>query len=277
MNKIKDSLSNFRKLFEQSIKVDVIAEFNLCTCKNTDYVSIAKKKMEDNHFDILPIEDEKGIIDSYIQFSDIENIENGICQDYAKSISPSHLISDYTSLLDLFSIIKDRSFIFVIKKNKVSGIVTKADLHKLPVRIFLFGIITLLEMHLLRLINIYFPNDESWKKEIKPKRLDYAENLLKKKKDKNEETTLVDCLQMCDKRDLILKSDEICEKLSSNFSKKKIRSMLTKAQDLRDNLAHSQKNITNNWSETIELISDIEKFIELCEKNFSRNIGDGSL
>ena len=47
----------------------------------------------------------------------------------------------------------DKEFIYVLKGGSIEGIVTRADINKPIVRIYLFGLISLCELHLNYWIN----------------------------------------------------------------------------------------------------------------------------
>jgi hypothetical protein len=71
----------------------------------------------------------------------------------------------------------------------------------LPVRLWLFGRVTLIEMHLLRLIREHYPA-EGWRQQLSPARLEAAGRLLRQRQARHEAVDLADCLEFCDKRDL---------------------------------------------------------------------------
>ena len=96
--------------------------------------------------------------------------------------------------------------VFVVVMGEVSGIITKGDLQKAPVRLWLFGVLSLLEMQFLRLIRTAYPQD-TWKGFVSENRLGKAGQLLQERKRRNEAIDLADCLQFADKRTIVLRSD----------------------------------------------------------------------
>ena len=82
----------------------------------------------------------------------------GCVKDHLQTIRPDDLISDSTELADLFKVLGIRPSVFVLAGSAVTGIVTRADLNKPPLRIYLFGLISLLEMHLLYWVRSEFPS-----------------------------------------------------------------------------------------------------------------------
>lgn len=257
MSKVKHDISNFMKLFENTVTINDIAEFNLCTCKSQELVSEIEKRMKSDGFDIFPLERDGKIV-SYINQG---KLCGNKCEDCAIPISPELLIANSTPLASFIEIMKNKDFLFVLKGNKISGIITKADLQKLPVRIFLFGLITLLEMQLLMVIREHFEGN-SWKTYLSQERLKKAEQLHNQRKDRKEDIDLIDCLQLCDKRTIIIKKQDLLEKLK--YSKKSLEDFLQEVEELRDKLAHAQKDIATgySWNEILDLAPKIEQFIQ---------------
>mgnify|MGYP005641987019 CR=1 FL=1 len=160
---------------------------------------------------------------------------------------------------------RDSPRVFVLDRNRVSGIVTRGDLQKAPVRMLLFGLLTLLEMQLLRLIRIYYLQD-SWQKLLKEDRLNSAKERLAERQARNEAIGLADCLQFCDKRVIILKTPEVRESIGLK-SKNSGERLLKCAEDLRNKLAHAQDLVTgSSWPAVIDLAKDIEAILKKCEE-----------
>jgi hypothetical protein len=254
------SYKNLRSLYEQNITVNSIAE-PLDTCNLNDDASIIKNMMVIKDYDFLGIED-NGIVIGYVVR---DELMEGICKEYYRRFSPTDLVSESTPLLHTLFIFKENERIFVLEGNRVTKVVTLADLQKPPIRMLLFGLISLLEMHLYRVINDYFPND-TWKQHLNPKRIKLAEDLFSLRKSKNEAIQLSDCLQICDKRDIILNESRLRELLGIE-TKSKGNHFFKKLEELRNNLAHSQNlNTENSWNETLSLIEQTERLLEECEK-----------
>ena len=146
-----------------------------------------------------------------------------------------------------------------------TGIVTRGDLQKAQVRMLLFGLVTLLEMQFLRLILFYYPND-SWGKYLSKSRLESAKKLQEERQKRDEALNLADCLQFCDKTDLIFKLSELRERLGLE-TKKAAHSLCSRIEGLRNKLAHAQDIVTGTtWPELIELEEQIEELVRRCER-----------
>lgn len=261
MKQLKSSSQDLRYLFENITVKHVLERLQCCNAKE-DAVVI-KKRMKKLDFDVMGIKD-KGITYGYVKKSELIN------EPYKKHehiFRLSELVAESMPLIDLLPILRDNQRVFVLERNQVNGIVTRGDLQKAPVRMFLFGLITLLEMNLLYLIRIYYPKD-SWTKHLKDNRLKKAEKLQSIRKERNEAIDLADCLQFCDKRDLILKKSEILKNIGIK-SKKSIKQTLESAENLRNNLAHALDIVEGlSWTKVINLTKEIELFIKRCEESY---------
>lgn len=263
MKQLKSTSQDLRDLFERSITVKHVAE-KLKSCKAHDDSTVVRKLMEKLDFDVMGIEDD-GAVYGYVEQS---KLETGQCMKYQRIFHPSELIAESTSLIDILPILRDKPRVFVLDRNKVTGIITRGDLQKAPVRMLLFGLVTLLEMHLLHLVRIYYPGD-SWQEFLNDTRLEKAKEVFSQRRAKNEAIDLEDCLQFCDKKELILRSTQIrdCIGLKSKEDEAGGELLLKSAEDLRNKLAHAQDIVTGTtWPEIIDLAEEIEALLKRCEE-----------
>jgi hypothetical protein len=258
MKQLKSNSQNLKDLFEQTITARFIAEPFRSFDANSDAFKV-RSFMEEQDYDVVGVRRE-GLIVGYVAKEELSEGAVAAKVHYFDS----ELIADTTTLVEVFKLLRARLRVYVIYLNEVSGIVTKGDLQKAPVRMWLFGLVSLLEMQLLRLIRGCHP-DDSWKEFLKEARLNDAQKVFAERKAKNEEIDLADCLQFCDKRDILKSSDEI-RRLIGIESKKQVESFLKKAETLRNNLAHTQDIITGFWPEVADTIERIESLLERMEK-----------
>ena len=260
----KEKLGSYRKLrslYEQNINVNSISEI-LETCKLTDDALWTKNYMLSKDYDVIGVED-GGIIIGYVLRDELK--DEGSCNDYYRNFSPIEIVSEATPLIQALNILKESERIFILEGNRVTKVVTLADLQKQPIRMLLFGLISLLEMQLNRIIKEYLP-DNTWQNHLHPKRLEYAQNLFLDRKSRNEAIELSDCLQICDKREIIVNELKLRELLEIE-TKKKGNVFFKELEKLRNNLAHSQDlNTSSSWNEIFILIQQIEACLERCEK-----------
>lgn len=263
MKQLRSGLKDSRNLFEEEVTVKSISE-SLRSCSCSDDAVLVRNTMQELDFDVMGIE-EKGEVYGYVHRSDLGA---GPCKKYQSIFHPSELVADSTSLMDVLRILHDNPRIFVLERNRVTGIVTRGDLQKAPVRMLLFGIITLLEMHLLRILRIYYEK-ASWQNHLSDNRLDYAKRIFEKRKSRNEDIGLADCLQFCDKTKLVLRLSRIREEVQKQCGKS-AKTLLKQAEKMRDKLAHAQDIVEGStWMEVTDLTGDIQGLLELLEHHRS--------
>jgi hypothetical protein len=219
-----------------------------------------RKRMDTADFDVLGV-NENNQVSGYVEKT---NLGAGRCKDYQKIFHPSQLIANSTPLIDILPIMKENNWIFVLEKNHVTSIVTRADLQKAPVRMLLFGLTTLLEMNMQRIIESFYERD-AWQQFLSWGRLESARTFLTKRQRRNEAIGLLDCIQFCDKIHLVVRSAELSRKLG--ILDKRTKQRLGAIEDLRNRLAHAQDIVTgSSWEEVIDLTEFIGLLIQRCEE-----------
>ena len=250
---------DLRRLFENSVSVQHLSE-EFVAVQASSEGSTACKLMKRRGFDTLGVEEE-GSVFGYIERS---RLEDGPLEGQIEMFHPSELVADSTPLLDVLPILLGKPRVFVLKGNRITEIVTRADLQKAPVRMLIFGLISLLEMSFLGLIRDYYPED-SWKGVLSDGRLRKARDLFELRQQLNEEIDLIDCIQFSDKGTLILKND----KLRAHLGLDPIpdgRRELKRIERLRDKLAHAQDIVQgSSWAEIIKQIELMERLVIKCE------------
>lgn len=210
-------------------------------------------------FDVAGVmSDPMGLV---IGFVVANELLDGTVEGHKRPLNADCLISDGTAIAVLLNVLRTKERAFVLIGAEVKGIVTFADLNKPPVRVYLFGLVSLLEMHLRFWIRTSYPND-SWKKALKNKRIEYANELQAERQKLNQQIDLLDCLQVCDLRDLLLGNEKLRKRLGIE-SKGKGEKLLGEAEKLRDRLAHSQQDLVEGttWRELIDLVEKMEALV----------------
>ena len=175
------------------------------------------------------------------------------CRD-TNNIRPlcdSEVISESTPILDVIEILCSKEQVFVKVKRNITHLVTRSDLDTIPVRIWLYGMISLFEVELKAKIIRELIN---WEDLLPSARLEKAKELYLLKKSKNEEINMLGCTQLVDLGTIIFKSWEHFQTFfPSDLSKNTIRSSFSEINFLRDTLAHGQK-LQQEWPEIHDLI-----------------------
>ena len=135
------TFKELQTLFIDQITTKFIFE-PLDSCNINDNGLDVKRKLETNHFDIVGVTDNDN---NFIGYAKTEELRNDIIANSRRDFG-NLIIIDSTPISKLFSLLAPAGFIFVKHADKIVGIVTKADINKIVIRIYLFGIISLFEM-----------------------------------------------------------------------------------------------------------------------------------
>ena len=255
-------VSELRGLFEVAITARIIQE-PLKACFYNDEALIVGEELRRLGFDITGIKrDENSKIEGYVKGADLTT---GRCSQYVNPISPLDLIAESTPLIKVLDVLREKMHVFVLVGDEVAGIITRADLQKPPVRILLFGLISLFEMHLTYQIRKCYPA-ESWVEILPESRLQMAKDLLEKRKGRNEEIDLLSCLQITDKKTLMLASEEMRDHFGFLVIKT-AEQILTRVGKIRDKLAHSQDLVAGTtWEEIIDVSVAVQDMLERSDR-----------
>jgi hypothetical protein len=224
--------------------------------------------LRDRGFDIAGVMESKE--GSVIGFVSTEDLLGGEIGDHLNAINAEHLVSDAMLIGDLLKLLRAKNRAFVLIGSEVRGIVTLADLNKPPIRVYLFGLVSLLEMHLRFWVRAVYP-ENSWQKLLKDERLEAAQELLSVREKRDNQIDLLDCLQFCDKRDLLLVNEGARNMLGIQ-SKSKGEDFLCKAENLRNRLAHSQQDLVEGttWPKLIDLVDEMEAVVHRSDEEVER-------
>lgn len=194
-----------------------------------------------------------------------------------RQFAPGELIAESASvrkLLEGFCKPTQRRY-FVLDGTDVTAIVTESDLNKPPVRAWLFALVSLLEFHMDFWVSDHYRGD-TWEKALSPGRLRLAENIQAQRKvSARTAVQLRDCLQFCDKRDLVLSAPDLCKTLGL-VDGEPSESSLEKAEKLRNSLAHAQERLTTDltWGEIGSLVGWIEGFLDRSDTEVEKVTDD---
>ena len=257
MKQLKSSIEDLREIFDKSVKARHIT-VSFCSFDESAIAQDVKVILDENAFDVVGVRT-NGTINGYAYRRDLAEGKLG---KYSKEFNQCELLSDNTSIPEVLEVIIKFNRVFILSFGRVAGIITRGDLQKVPIRMWLFSLISLIEMQMLRIIRKRFP-ENSWDKLISPGRNEKAKKFFVDNKSKNEEIDLVDCLQFCDKYTIISKTQDLLEKLQCD--KNDFCALLKELNNLRDDLAHAQDIITADWPNIITLSKKAEEFLKTCE------------
>jgi predicted transcriptional regulator len=252
VKQLKSSVSELRRLFDEAIPASSIAEAFVSFDDESNALA-AVAFMREREFDVVGVR-HSGLPVGYILQSEVTH---GTLGEHLHDFAEDECLPDRSPLLDALRVIGQHDRAFVRSLGIVTGIITRGDLQKAPVRMWFFNLVSLLEMQMLRLVRECYPQDEKWRTLIGPDRIKGAQRLLRDRQDRNEATDLADCLQFCDKRTIVVKTGDVWKLFGD--SRTHAERFLEDVEYLRNDLAHSQDIVTGHWPAVVELAELVEK------------------
>lgn len=261
-------LHSLNEIFERNVECVLVAEPLLSFDEHTS-VKDVKRVIAGKGFDYVGVRT-GGVLSKYAIAADL--VEGNELAKHALPLDPTAVVDAFTPLLGIAKKLsgKDgdaRESVFVSLNGKVWGIVNLADMTKIPARIWLFGLVSLLEMALSELVLSLLNDDiEELKSALKASRLAAAEGIFEERQKTRTEITLFECLQFCDKRDLIT-AKLGTKKISHAFgkSKKQFESEMKSLETMRNDLAHAQ-NYGQMVREYLLLAETAEGYIQSIDR-----------
>lgn len=169
-------------------------------------------------------------------------------------ISPDEVFSADIPLFEVFPFIALNRRAFIGRNSKITHIATRSDLDKIPVRLGLFGLISVLESVLREIVRSSLPK---WEASLSEERLDSAKKLYELKTARSEEIDLIQCLQLGDLGSIFSKNKRY-KIFGASLSRNIYVDRMGNIGKLRDSLAHSQDILPFDWKEISTMIDFIK-------------------
>ncbi len=149
--------------------------------------------------------------------------------------------------------------VFIEWRGEVAGVITRRDLQKPPLRMWLFGAITVLDANLTWAVAELYP-DDSWQSQITPGRLEKAVALRAERQRRGSDFTLLDCLQVKDKAEILV-SDAASLAALGLQSRREADRFTRDIEKLRNHLAHAQELEAEHLATATLLASSIHTIL----------------
>lgn len=212
--------------FEHAFQVQHITTFNLLTCNIDDDVHELRERFPS--FDQMPVSDGVHII-GVVEPLSIHGA--GTVRDYIQPLQESMLVAAHQPLADFLPVLADQpSYRLVLKGTRISGIVTRSDVLKLPVRLLAFALVTHLEMTMSALIQRRWTHTDAWLAALPSKR---KQNVLRKQslfQQRRQEPPLIELTEFADKRTLVARGYGLAAAFEDE---------LKDVEELRHKIAHA--------------------------------------
>ncbi|MEN8176587.1 MAG: HD domain-containing protein [Pseudomonadota bacterium] len=194
-----------------------------------------------------------GVVEGFIRLDDLRGGGDDLRR---RAFGSDQVLSADASLSDVIHVLTRYEYCFVTLLGSPDAVITRAEIQKPVARMWLFGMITMIEINLAERIRVTWP-DGSWHRLLSAARLRKTEELFEERRRRNQHTDLVDCLQLSDKAQVLMRSDE--QLLEFGFaSRSAARRAIKELESLRNNLAHAQDIVTHDWPQIARMTRRIE-------------------
>jgi hypothetical protein len=195
-----------------------------------------------------------GAVHGYLRLSDLEA---GQCADCFRHFTVDQVLSGSAALSDVIHVLTRHDYCFVTLLDSVSGVISRDDINKPMVRMWLFGIVTMIEMGLVQMIKDKYP-EQSWQSVVSAGRLEKARQIQAERQRRNQYCELIDCLQLSDKGQILMASQSAMKRLG--FETKGVAKRAVKElESLRNHLAHAQDIVSHDWAQIARLSQRMEE------------------
>jgi hypothetical protein len=252
----RNSYYDIDNTFLRSLTLRDIAEPLASFDAQTD-AEIVRTALQQQRLQIAGVR-ESGFVAGYLT---IDELGEGPCGKFCHPISEAKILPGSAHLSELVLALDQVPYFFVNFLGEISGIVTRDDLDDPPVRMWLFGLITLIELRLLTLIERRFPHD-GWQAYLSDKRIEKAITLQQERRRRKQNPTLLDCLQFSDKAQVVIRDEQLRTQVGFQ-SRRQAEQAIKNLEKLRNNLAHAQDIVSLDWQTIVNLSQNLETVIEI--------------
>jgi hypothetical protein len=195
-----------------------------------------------------------------VGFVERPGLGDGPCGAGLKEVPPGAVLADSAPLSAAVRVLAGEPQAFVTAFGEVAGVVARDDLQKPPARMWLFGMVTLIELRYTRLIAELCPG-ESWREFLSEGRVKKAEDLMAERRRRHRSVGLLDCLQLSDKGQIVARNEGIRSR-TVFASRRQAEDAIRLLEGLRNNLAHAQDIVSADWEAIVLLSGHLDRALE---------------
>jgi hypothetical protein len=241
--------ASMHNILTQTITVGDIAEslVSLDGCSTRDeFRSLASAR----DFDVLGAR-AQGLVMGYVDCARLPAGDGPVDVEF---VVPEAVISQDTPLPLAIVALETHRRVFVEALGGICGIATRDDLEKAPARMWLFGVLTLVETALRRIVRGRHA-DGGWTELLSASRVARGEKLADERLRRGEIVDALDCLQFEDLGNLVARHEDIRELFHFSSRRATERRMKEWAK-LRNHIAHSQGYVRANWPLLVRIANE---------------------
>ena len=236
MNAIWSSSSNTQlrillQMAEDSMRVTELAETDLQWAKPEWSARQTLDWMHEHSFDAAPIDDpepHRVVVAKQLRPSDASVALQ------ARPLDAALLVSSDLSLADGIMRLKRQQFYFVLQRDRLRGIVARADLQRPAVSMIIFSLILVSEAAMREIIGRNLAS--VWFEELRPRLRAQVDEVYAIRLKTNTQVTKLDCVMTHDLLALLQKCPRVVDQLG--FTETRYKKWKERLRVLRDTLAH---------------------------------------
>jgi len=242
-----------------TIKLVMTPRNEFVTCEDDEPITLLKKKLE--KFDLLPVSSER--IQYFVSKSNVERLfeENRLIKviEVKQPIYENNPIPE-DEPIHKYLLLRGEP-VFVTKQNEVVGIVTHADLNKIPSKMMFFILISYFELLLIQSTKNLGLTDKQIEGCIGFQRWWQAQGRNELAKRENSQLSLIECLDTGALIDLACKIPTIRTRLNYQ-SEQRARKSLKPIEYLRNKIMHSGHFIVQNKEQLIQRRTEYKRTMQ---------------
>jgi hypothetical protein len=189
-----------------------------------------------------------------------ELLDDGPCGGAMRPFVAGQVVSGDAPIADVIQVLARHDVCAVALLGQVAGVVARPHLNGPIARMWLFGLVTLIELRLTERIRTLWP-DDGWLPRLSEARLVKARALADERARRGQPAPLLDCLQFADKAQ-VLTSDPQQRSLLGFESKGAASQAMRDLESLRNHLAHAQDIVAHDFHVVARMALRIEEVLE---------------
>ncbi len=189
-----------------------------------------------------------GLVQAHVRRIDLEDLPERLP---ARRFARDQILPGDAGLPEVVAVLTRHQHCFVTTFDAIAGVITRYEMERPLVRMWLFGMVTMLEMRFVEMIEQRWP-DEAWTGLLSEGRLEKARQLQQERSRRGQPVRLLDCLQFSDKGQLVIRDAGYRQQLELG-SRAEGKEAIRQLESLRNHLAHSQPITTRDWPQIVRM------------------------
>lgn len=248
------SVARLSRTFSRSLSAGDLAE-PLTTLDDNQPVALGAELMRIRNVGVLGVRRARFIAGWVVE----EDLTGGLLGEHVREFRREEVLDESASLDVVLGALVAAEQVFIEWRGEATAVITRRDLQKPPLRMWLFGAITVLDANLTWAVGVLFLND-SWQAQITPGRLERAVALRAERQRRGSPCALIDCLQVKDKADILVSNSASLAALG--LASRREADLLTRdIEKLRNHLAHAQELEVEHLTTAARIASSIHTIL----------------